>query len=131
VREGLGGRGTETLVGVALVGEALAVIGAENRMALRRHSVLGDEAGVWGAEGTGIVIVTTITGGYRHLEGTVILHRLPDVVDAEATVGEVGEGRETRDLVVRPAETPDMIELSADPVPCTRRGVLCGIFHIG
>lgn len=51
-----------------------------------------------------------ITGGYHRLEG-IVIPRLPDVVRvAGGTVVEVGEGRETRDLAVRPAETLGTIE---------------------
>jgi len=74
-----------------------------------------------------------ITGEYHRLEGIVTL-RLPGAVDAEAVVGIVGivgivetvevagEDRGTRDLVVRPAETPDTTERAADPDRHTRRG---------
>ena len=120
------------LGGVALLGEVLVVIGVENRMVLHRHLVVGDEVEVSGGEERGIVIVTMITGGYHRLEGIVTLH-LPGVVDVEAAVvivetAEVaGEGRGIRDLVVRPAETPDTIERAANPDRHTRKGALCGI----
>jgi len=122
---------------VVLLGEVLVVIGVESRMALHQHLVVGDEVevGVEVSDGEerGIGIVTMITGGYHRLEGIVTL-RLPVVVDVEAVVGIVGtvevagEGRGTRDLVVRPAETPDTIERAVDPDEHTRRGALCLIF---
>ena len=71
-----------------------------------------------------------ITGEYHRLEGIVTL-RLPGAVVVEAVVGTVGivetaevvgEGRGTRDLAVRPAETPDTIERAVDPDMHTRRG---------
>jgi len=109
-------------------------------MGLHQHLVAGDEVevGVEVSDGEerGIGIVTMITGGYHRLEGIVTL-RLPVVVDVEAVVGIVetvgtvevaGEGRGTRDLVVRPAETPDTIERAVDPDEHTRRGALCLIF---
>lgn len=109
-----GGTGIETLDGVALLAEVLAVIGVGNQMVLHRHLVVGDEVGVQGGEeiGTGTGIVTMISGGYRRLEEIVILP-LPGVVHAEdGTAEEVGKGRGTRDLAVRPAETPVTIETS-------------------
>jgi len=71
-----------------------------------------------------------ITGEYHRLEGIVTL-RLPGAVDVEVVVGIVetvenvevaGEGRGTRDLAVRPAETPDTIERVVDPDRHMRRG---------
>jgi len=138
VGELLGGTGIETLDGVALLGEVLAVIGVESRMALRRYLVVGDGE-VLDVEETGTGIVMMTTGGCRHPERIVIRH-LPDVADVEAavgtvetaeTVGEAGEGREIRGLVVHPAETLDTIERVDDPYDHTRRGVLCGIFAQG
>ena len=119
---------------MVLLGEVLVAIGVGSRMFLHQHSVAGGEVEVLDGEERGIVIVTMITGGYHRLEGTVILRLLPGAVDVEAVVGivetveVVGEGRETRDLVVRPAETPDTIERAADPDRRTRRGALCAIF---
>ena len=128
VEAALGGTGTETLDGVVLLGEALAAIGVESRMPPHRRLVVGDGVGVSDGEGTKTGTVTTITGGYPHLEGIVIL-LLPGVVDAEAaaaetvvTVEEVGKGRETQDLEVHHAETPDMIERVVDPDGHTRMG---------
>jgi len=92
--------------GVVLLGEVLAVIGVENRIALHRHLVVGDEVEVSGVEETGTEIVTMITGGYHHPEGIVTPLRLPGVVDVEVS----GEGRETRDLAVHPVGIPDTIE---------------------
>lgn len=109
-----GGTETETLDGVALLGGVLAAIGVGNRMALHRHLVVGDEVGVQGGEetGTGTGIVTMISEGCHRLEEIVILP-LPGVVHAEdGTVEVVGDGRGTRDLAVRPAETPVTIETS-------------------
>jgi len=103
------------LGGVELPGEVLAVIGAESRMAPHHHSPAGGEAEVLGEEerGIGIVIVTTISGGYHHLEGIVIL-RLPD---AEVVVAEeVGNGRETQDLAAHPVEILGMIESLVGPM---------------
>jgi len=129
----LGGTGTETLVGVDLLGEGLAVIGVENLMPLHRHLVVGGEVGALDGGETGIVIVTTITGGYHHLEGTVIPHR-PGVVDAAGTAGtavtveEAEEGQRTQDLAVHPAETPDTIESAIDPYRHAMEA-LCGMFN--
>ena len=100
-------------------------------MALHQHSVVGDGVGVSGAEGgretgglgtgrgrgkeRGKETVTMTIEGYHRLEGIVIL-RLPDVdVEATWTVGEVGEGPETRGLAVHLAGTLDMIERAVDP----------------
>ena len=137
MEEDLEGTGIETLDGVVLLREVLVVIGVESRMALHQRLVVGDEVEVLDGEERGIVIVTMITGGCRRLEGIVTL-RLPDVVGVEAVAGIVeivgtvevgGEGRGTRDLVVRPAGTPDTIERAVDPDRLhTRRGALCGIF---
>jgi hypothetical protein len=137
VGEVLEGRGIETLDGVVLLGEVLVVIGVESRMPLHQHLVAGDEAEASDGEERGIGIVTMITGGYRRLERIVTL-RLPGVVDVEGVVWIVGivetaevggEGRGTRDLVVRRlAETPDTTERTVDPDMHTGRGALCGIF---
>jgi len=130
--EALGGTGIGTLDGVALLGEALAVIGVESLITLHLHLVVGDEVEVSDEEEIGTVIVTMITGGYHHLEGTVILH-LPDVVDVveSATVGEAGEGLETQDLEAHPAGTPDTIEHTVDPDGHTRKGILSGMCTCG
>jgi len=91
--------------------------------------VVGDEVGAPDEGETGIVIVTTITGGYHHLEETVIPHR-PGVVDAVGIGGTVGtveeaeEGQRTQDLAAHPAETPDTIESAIDPYEA-----LCGMFN--
>jgi len=127
VGEVLRGTGIEMLDGAVLLGEVLAAIGVETQMALHRRLVVGDEVEVSDGEGTGTAIVTMITGGCHRLEG-IVIPRLPGVVyvgAAVGTVGEAGEGRETRGLVVHPAETPDTIKRTDGP---TRRGVLCGIF---
>ena len=124
-----GETGIETLDGVPRPGEVQVVIGVESRMALHQHSVVGDGVGVSGAEGgkgigslgtgrgkgRGKETVTMTIEGYHHLEGIVIL-RLPGVdVEATWTVGEVGEGPETRGLAVHLAGTLDMIERAVDP----------------
>ena len=112
--EDLGGTEIEMPDGVVLLGEVLAAIGAGSRMGLHQRSVVEDEVGVPDAEKTGTGIARMITGGYHHLEGIVIL-RLFGAVDAEpGTVGQAGEGRETRDLVVHHAGTLDMIKCAAD-----------------
>jgi len=108
------GTGIGTPDGVAHLGEVRVVIGAENPMVLHQRLVVGDgvevSAEVKTEKGKGTV--TMITGGYHRPEGIVILH-LPDVAHVEdGTVGEAGEGRGTRDLAVRPAETPGTIERS-------------------
>lgn len=131
VGEDPGGTEIETLDGAVLLEEVLAVTGVESRMALRQHLVAGVEE-VLDEEGTGTGIVTTTTGGCPRREEIVTLH-LPGVADAEAaagTVGEAGEGRETRDLVVHPAETLDMIERTVDPYRHTRRGGIMWNIHI-
>jgi hypothetical protein len=137
----LGGTGIETLDGVVLLGEVPAVIGVESRMALRQRLVVGGEVAVSDGEETGIGIVTMITGGYHHLEGTVI-PRLLGAVYGEAaaaaaivgivgTAEEAGEGRETRDLVAHPAENPDMIERVLNPDgQHTRRGGIMWDIHM-
>jgi hypothetical protein len=135
----LGGTGIETLDGVVLLGEVPAVIGVESRMALRQRLVVGDEVVVSDGEEIGTGIVTMITGEYHHLEG-IVIPRLPGVVYAEAaaaivgivgTAEEAGEGRETRDLVVHPAENPDMIERVLDPDgQHTRRGGIMWNIHM-
>jgi len=111
-----GGIGTETLDGVALLGEALVVIGVENRTPPRPYLV-GDEVEVWDGEGTGIETVTMNTGGYHRLEGVVILPLplLPDVVGVGGTARELGEGRETRDPVAHPVDLPGTIERAVNP----------------
>lgn len=119
--EHLVGTGIETLDGAAPLEEVLAVIGVENRMRLHRHLEVGDEVGVLGGEEIGTVTATTITGGCRRLEGTVI-PPLPDV-DAEAVgivgiveiVGEAEEGQKTQDLAAHPVGTPDTIERTVGP----------------
>lgn len=126
--EDLDGIGIETLGGVVLLREVPVVIGAENRMALRRHSEAGDGV-VLDEEKRGTEIVTMITGGYRHLEGIVTL-RLPGVVavvvvgtvETVETAEGVGEGRGTRDLVVHPAEILGTIESTIDPDKHARWG---------
>lgn len=74
--------------------------------------------------------MTMITGEYHRLEGIVTL-RLPGAVVVEVAGGTVGivetaevagGGRGTRDLAVRPAETPDTIERAVNPDIHTRRG---------
>jgi len=111
--------------GAALLGEAPVVIGVESRMLLHPHLVVGDGVEVLDGEGTKTGIVMMIIGGYRHLDAIVTL-RLPGVVDAAAgtvvTVEEAGEGRETQDLEVHHAGTPDMIERAVDTDRHTRRG---------
>lgn len=89
MEEGLEGRETETLGGVALLGEVLAVIGVESLMPLHRRSAVGDEVEAPGEGGTGTAIVTTTTGGYRHHEW-IVIPRLPDVVDVEVAVETAG-----------------------------------------
>jgi len=106
------GTGIGMLDGVGLLGGVLVVTGVGNQMALRRRLAVGDEVEVSDGGGTGkrIATVTMITGGCHRREGIVIL-RPPGVVGVEVgTVGEVEGGRGTRDLVVHPAGTPDMIE---------------------
>lgn len=108
--EDRGGIEIETLDGMALLEEVLAVIGAEIRMPPHQHLVVGGGVEVPDGEGTERETVTMITGEYHHLEEIAIL-RHPDVVlVAGGTVGEVEEGRGTRDLVARSAETPGTIE---------------------
>ena len=129
VGEALGRTEIGTLDGAVPPGEVLADIGAESRMAPHRHLAVEDEVEVLDGEESGSGTVTMTIGGYHRLEGIAIL-RLPGV-DAEAvagtvetvgTVGAVGEGRGTRDLVVHPAETPGMIERIIDPDGHTGRG---------
>ena len=118
------GTGIETLDGVALQGEVLAVIGAGIRMAPHRYLVVGDGVEVLDGEGTERGIARMIPGGYRRLEGTAIL-RLPGVVDVVGgTAGEVGEDQGTRDLAVLLAETPDMIESFPDTLASTGEGIM-------
>lgn len=108
--EDRGGTGIETLDGAAHLEEVLVVIGAENRIPLHLRLEVGDAAVVSDGEGTGTRTVTRITGGYHRLDGIAIL-RLPVAVHVvDGTVEEAGEGRETRDLAARPAETPGMTE---------------------
>jgi len=133
--EVLGGIGIEMLDGAVPLGEVLADIGAESRMALHLHLAVEDEVQVEVLDGEeiGTGIVTTTTGGCRRLEG-IVIPRLPGVVHAEAVAGTVGivgvagEGRGTRDLVVHPAETPDTIEGAVGPDEHTIGGGIIWLF---
>lgn len=128
VGEVLGGTGIETPDGVVPLEEVPGDIGAESQTVLHQRSVVEDEVGVevevLDEEERETGTVTMITGGYHHLEGIVIL-RLPGVVGVVAgSVGAAGEGQETQDLVVRPAEASGMIERRVD-LRGTREGGYC------